>query len=103
MNRPNEGAHVAALRLRVERLRQELAEAEAALRAAQTLPQRRAADVAEILRQRVALFAERLRGREDVFAERFENSKTGKSGYQPKCVNQWRRGVCAKPKQHCGG
>lgn len=101
-NWPNEGAHVAALRLRVERLRQELAEAEAALRAAQTLPQRRAADVAEILRQRVALFAERFRGREDVFAERFENSKTGKSGYQPKCANQWRRGVCAKPKQRCG-
>ncbi len=103
MNRPNKEASVEALRLRVERLRQALAEAEAELKAALLPPQRRAADVAEILRQRVALFAEHFRGREDVFAERFENTKTGKSGYQPKCVNQWRRGVCAKPKQRCGG
>lgn len=103
MSRLNEEISVAALRLRVERLRQALAAAEAELKEALLPPQRRAADVAEILRQRVALFAERFRGREDVFAERFENTKTGKSGYQPKCVNQWRRGVCAKPKQRCGG
>lgn len=94
---------VAVLRLRVERLRQELAMAESSLREALAASRRSATDVREILRQRVALFAELFRGREDVFAERFENSKTGKSGYQPKCVNQWRRGVCAKPKQHCGG
>lgn len=99
----NEGAYVAALRLRVERLRQELAVAESSLREALLSSRRSAADIREILRQRVALFTELFRGREDVFAERFENSKTGKSGYQPKCVNQWRRGVCAKPKQRCGG
>ena len=53
MSRPNEEASVEVLRLRVERLRQALAAAEAELKEALLPPQRRAADVAEILRQRV--------------------------------------------------
>ena len=50
---------------------------------------------------KVALFRHLFRGREDVFARRFESKKTGKSGYQPVCGNEWVRGVCAKPKVRC--
>lgn len=71
MNGLAKGEPIAALRLRVERLRRELAEAEAALRTALPTPQRRAADVAEILRQRVALFAERFRERAITFGFSF--------------------------------
>ena len=27
--------------------------------------------------------------------------KTGKSGYQPSCKNEWAKGICAKPKVKC--
>ncbi|MDP4175951.1 MAG: DEAD/DEAH box helicase family protein, partial [Bacteroidota bacterium] len=33
--------------------------------------------------------------------KRFENSKTGKSGYQPTCSNEWIHGVCEKPRIKC--
>lgn len=51
--------------------------------------------------EKVALFRRLFRGREDVFARRFESRKTGKSGYQPMCGNEWIRGVCGKPKVRC--
>ncbi len=50
---------------------------------------------------KVALFRRLFRGRGDVFARRFESRKTGKSGYQPMCGNEWIRGVCGKPKVRC--
>ena len=40
-------------------------------------------------------------GREDVYARRWESAKTGRSGYQPACSNEWKPGVCAKPKAKC--
>lgn len=53
--------------------------------------------------EKVRLFSSLFRGREDVFPKRFENYKTGKSGYQPVCRNEWVRGVCGKPKIKCVG
>jgi len=50
---------------------------------------------------KVALFRSLFKGREDVYAKRFE-SKTGKSGYQPVCRNEWVRGICEKPRTSCG-
>jgi len=54
------------------------------------------------LDQKVALFRGLFRGREDVYPKRFESLKTGKSGYQPVCGNEWLRGRCKKPKIRCG-
>jgi hypothetical protein len=40
---------------------------------------------------KVALFRSLFRGRDDVYPRRFESRKTGKSGYQPACDNEWDR------------
>lgn len=53
------------------------------------------------IEDRVALFRSLFRGREDVFARRWQSKTTGKCGYQPVCVNEWRRGVCDKKKFKC--
>ncbi len=50
---------------------------------------------------KIALFRSLFRGREEVYARRFTSGKTGKSGYQPVCGNEWVRGVCAKPAIRC--
>jgi len=50
---------------------------------------------------KIALFRTLFRGREDVWPRRFENLRTGKSGYAPACVNEWRPGVCEKPRIKC--
>lgn len=46
--------------------------------------------------EKIALFRSLFKGREDVFPRRFESLKTGKSGYQPACGNEWRDGICHK-------
>lgn len=53
------------------------------------------------LDERVALFMSLFKGREDVFARRWFSRSTGKAGYQPVCVNEWRRGVCDKKTHKC--
>ena len=50
---------------------------------------------------KIALFRSLFRGRDDVYPRRFESRKTGKSGYQPACANEWVRGLCEKPKVKC--
>ena len=51
---------------------------------------------------RVALFTSLFRGRPDVFATRWESTKSpGKSGWAPRCLNEWRPGVCEKQKVKC--
>src|ERR1700732_2028032 len=50
---------------------------------------------------RIALFRSLFRGREDVYPRRFESRKTGKTGYQPVCANEWVQGVCEKPRIKC--
>ena len=49
---------------------------------------------------KLELFKRLFRGRTDVFPLRWE-SKTGKTGYSPACANEWRPGVCQKPKIKC--
>jgi len=51
---------------------------------------------------RVALFASLFRGRPDVFAARWESrTQAGRSGWAPRCDNEWRPGVCEKPRVKC--
>ncbi|MDD4927808.1 MAG: hypothetical protein PHP85_00850 [Gallionella sp.] len=50
---------------------------------------------------KVALFMRLFRGRTDVYLIRWESQKTGKVGYSPVCVNEWRAGVCDKPRVKC--
>lgn len=52
--------------------------------------------------RKVALFASLFRGREDVFPRRWENPGKGRSGWAPRCSNEWVPGVCAKPRVRCG-
>jgi hypothetical protein len=51
---------------------------------------------------KLRLFRDLFRGREDVFAVRWENHGRSRSGYSPRCANEWQRGVCGKPKVRCG-
>lgn len=51
--------------------------------------------------EKIQLFRSLFRGREDVFAKRWYSIKTEKSGYSPVCANEWREGVCIKPKGSC--
>ncbi|WP_049621306.1 TOTE conflict system archaeo-eukaryotic primase domain-containing protein [Frateuria defendens] len=50
--------------------------------------------------EKVALFRRLFRGRTDVYPIRWEN-KAGKSGYAPGCTNEWRPGICEKPRIKC--
>ncbi len=50
--------------------------------------------------EKIALFRRLFRGRTDVYPVRWE-SKAGKSGYAPACGNEWRAGVCDKPRIKC--
>jgi superfamily II DNA or RNA helicase/very-short-patch-repair endonuclease len=50
---------------------------------------------------KIALFRSLFRGREDVYPRRFESRKTGKSGYNPACANEWVRDVCDKRTVKC--
>ncbi len=50
---------------------------------------------------KIVLFRSLFRGRDDVYPRRFESRKTGKSGYQPACANEWARGLCEKPRVKC--
>lgn len=50
---------------------------------------------------KIVLFRELFRGRTDVFPVRWDNIKSGKSGYAPACHNEWKRGVCEKPRIKC--
>jgi len=52
--------------------------------------------------EKVALFRRLFRGRADVYPIRWESKTTGKSGYSPACANEWRAGVCEKPRIKCG-
>jgi superfamily II DNA or RNA helicase len=49
---------------------------------------------------KISLFMSLFRGREDVYAKKWQ-SKEGKSGYSPVCMNEWSKGVCNKPRIKC--
>ena len=50
--------------------------------------------------EKIKLFMSLFKGREDVYAKRWQN-KEGKSGYSPVCTNEWKIGLCNKPKIKC--
>lgn len=50
---------------------------------------------------KVALFRRLFRGRTDVYPVRWESKSSGKSGYAPACANEWRAGLCEKPRVKC--
>ncbi|MDE2367381.1 MAG: DEAD/DEAH box helicase family protein [Burkholderiales bacterium] len=54
------------------------------------------------LDEKVALFGRLFQGRSDVYPVRWEGKTSGKSGYSPACANEWRPGVCEKPRIKCG-
>ena len=51
--------------------------------------------------EKIALFRHLFSGREDVYTRRWESATKGTSGYSPVCGNEWKRGVCGKPKVKC--
>ncbi len=51
--------------------------------------------------EKVTLFRQLFRGRTDVYPIRWESKTTGKAGYSPACANEWRPGVCEKPRIKC--
>jgi len=53
------------------------------------------------IKDKIALFKRLFRGRDDVYPQRWESAK-GRSGYSPACGNEWKPGVCHKPRVKCG-
>ena len=53
-------------------------------------------------RDKIALFRSLFGGREDVHPRRWENAAKWTAGYAPVCANEWKRGVCHKPRVRCG-
>ncbi len=51
--------------------------------------------------EKVHLFRRLFRGRTDVYPVRWESKASGRSGYAPACANEWRPGVCEKPRIKC--
>lgn len=51
--------------------------------------------------RKLQLFERLFQGRPDVFPKRWENAK-GRSGWAPYCTNEWKPGVCEKPRVKCG-
>lgn len=51
--------------------------------------------------EKIRLLLTLFRCRKDVFPRYWENKKSGKKGYSPVCSNEWKNGVCFKPKVKC--
>ena len=51
--------------------------------------------------EKVALFRRLFRGRTDIYPVRWESKSTGKTGYALACSNEWRPGICEKPRIKC--
>jgi hypothetical protein len=51
--------------------------------------------------EKVHLFLTLFRCREDVYPKLWVNSAKGKSGYSPTCRNEWKTGLCNKPRTKC--
>ncbi len=53
------------------------------------------------VQEKVTLFRHLFRGRDDVYAQRWQSNSSGRSGYAPACANEWRPGICEKPRISC--
>ena len=60
-----------------------------------------AAQIPRTSAEKIALFLGLFGTRRSVYPQRWENNKTGKNGYSPACDNEWRPGICHKPKVKC--
>jgi superfamily II DNA or RNA helicase len=49
---------------------------------------------------KISLFMSLFKGRDDIYAKRWQ-SKDGRSGYAPVCLNEWKSGLCRKPVVKC--
>lgn len=49
---------------------------------------------------KISLFMSLFKGRDDVYAKRWQ-SRDGRSGYAPVCLNEWKSGLCRKPAVKC--
>ncbi|MGA9854692.1 MAG: DEAD/DEAH box helicase family protein [Gammaproteobacteria bacterium] len=49
---------------------------------------------------KIAIFRRLFKGRADVYPVRWAN-QAGKSGYAPACGNEWKPGICEKPRIKC--
>jgi len=52
-------------------------------------------------KDKIELFMSFFKGRDDVYAKRWENKKKGTNGYSQCCLNEWKPGLCKKPKEKC--
>ena len=91
-----------AVRLELERLRDELIALDSAATKPVALPTLGATAPSMTSSEKVALFRSLFRGRDDIYPKLWENTRTGKKGYAPACTNEWVRGVCEKPRVKCG-
>ena len=48
--------------------------------------------------EKVAIFQRLFKGRSDMYPVRWESRTSGKSGYAPACGNEWKPGICEKPR-----
>ena len=51
--------------------------------------------------EKIRLFLSLFRCRGSVFPKLWENSAKGIKGYSPACANEWKPGICQKPKIKC--
>ena len=51
--------------------------------------------------EKIQLFLRLFRCRENVYPKLWENLKQNRKGYSPACDNEWKHGVCEKPKVKC--
>jgi hypothetical protein len=49
---------------------------------------------------KIRFFMSLFNGRDDVYARRWESSHS-RPGYAPACLNEWKPGLCRKPKAKC--
>ena len=57
--------------------------------------------VPESKSDKIKLFEELFVSRNDVFPKFWENKKKGTKGFSPVCNNEWKYGICSKPKIKC--
>lgn len=67
-----------------------------------TLPIPKAPEIPKLTTpKKVALFRRLFHGRTDAYPIRWESKTSGKAGYAPACANEWRAGICEKPRIKC--
>ncbi|BDG08577.1 hypothetical protein AMPC_16900 [Anaeromyxobacter paludicola] len=94
-------AEGAALREQIQRLRDALSAAEPVVAAAVPTATVAGAKVPATASEKVTLFSSLFRGRADVYPRFWSNERKGTKGYSPRCLNEWDRPLCQKPKTKC--